>query len=246
MVYLILGMHKSGTTLLAETLHKSGINMIEEEFDDDSNYKTGHKYERPSTNQMNKQLLKTDDMFDFTACRDGIVLETQQREKMKEIVSSYNDRYGEWGFKDPRTVLTYSSWKDILPKDHKIIVVYRKPSQIMSHVMAGVRRPDRKIIRSIRALEAWKYYNHQLLNIINTHRNADNCLVINYHDLMTNKSIQHRLSEFIDREVQDARRMDSYNFRDENNLLLRLQDTFARHKAEDIYDDLERSKVAVA
>ena len=247
MVYLILGMHKSGTTLLAETLHKSGINMIEEEFNDDSNYKTGHKYERPSTNQLNKQLLKTDDMFDFSTSSNGIVISPEQRDKMEEIVSLYGTRYGDWGFKDPRTVLTYDSWKEILPIDHKIIIVYRKPSQIMSHVMAGVRRPDRKLIRSIKALEAWKAYNNKLLKIINEHRdNRDRCMVINYHDLMTKKSIHQGLSSFIKREVKDARRMDSYNFRDDNNLLLKLQDTFSRDKAEDIYSDLEKSKLQTA
>jgi len=244
MIYLILGMHKSGTTLLAETLHKSGVNMIEEALDDDGNYKTGHKYERPSTNLLNKDILKTEDMFDFSACNNGLRINADQQQKMEKLIAHYQKLYQDWGFKDPRTVLTYGAWKKVLP-EHKLIIVFRNPSQIMSHMMAGVRRPDRKIIRSIRALEAWKFYNKLLLQVIREQKNNRNCLVINYHDLMTEESIQTRLADFIGKEVEDARRMDSYNFREDSNILLKIQDTFARNKAGLIYGRLEKSKVHV-
>ncbi len=44
MIYVIFGMHKSGTTLVAEMLHKSGINMGD--FDESVSYDIGNQYER--------------------------------------------------------------------------------------------------------------------------------------------------------------------------------------------------------
>ncbi len=42
MLYVILGMHKSGTTMISEILHNSGISMGEWK-DKSNNYDYGHK-----------------------------------------------------------------------------------------------------------------------------------------------------------------------------------------------------------
>ena len=58
MIYVVLGMHKSGTTLISETLHESGINMGEfSDIQQGIGYDEGHKYERRETQQINRQIL---------------------------------------------------------------------------------------------------------------------------------------------------------------------------------------------
>ena len=54
--FIILGMHKSGTTLVSQMLHQSGIAMVSDV--DDRSYDQGNHFERLSTNMLNKQLLK--------------------------------------------------------------------------------------------------------------------------------------------------------------------------------------------
>ena len=53
MIYIILGMHKSGTTLISQILHKSGINMGN--FNEDVSYDQGNKYERPASQKINRE-----------------------------------------------------------------------------------------------------------------------------------------------------------------------------------------------
>ncbi|MGM0484512.1 MAG: hypothetical protein ACQERI_08185, partial [Candidatus Krumholzibacteriota bacterium] len=45
MIFVLLGMHKSGTTLISRMLHESGINMCGEPCGEAS-YDAGNKYER--------------------------------------------------------------------------------------------------------------------------------------------------------------------------------------------------------
>jgi hypothetical protein len=56
---VVLGMHKSGTTLIAETLHRSGIAMIGAETS--GGYDDGNKMERAETRALNMQLLSDDE-----------------------------------------------------------------------------------------------------------------------------------------------------------------------------------------
>ena len=56
MIYIVLGMHKSGTTLLSQILHHSGISMGEN-FNESVSYSQGNKYERETTQQINKEIL---------------------------------------------------------------------------------------------------------------------------------------------------------------------------------------------
>ena len=57
MIYVVLGMHKSGTTLVAKMLHASGINMGES-IDESADYSAGNHYERQSTAELNHVLLE--------------------------------------------------------------------------------------------------------------------------------------------------------------------------------------------
>ena len=57
MVVVVLGMHKSGTSLISEILHYSGIDMIEQ--DSTLGYDEGFHHERRATSEINKDLLRS-------------------------------------------------------------------------------------------------------------------------------------------------------------------------------------------
>jgi hypothetical protein len=52
MICVFLSMHKSGTTLVSEILHHSGINMGDD-IDEHVSYDRGNKYEHESTLGLN-------------------------------------------------------------------------------------------------------------------------------------------------------------------------------------------------
>ena len=56
MIHVVLGMHKSGTTLVSELLHHAGIDMVDAA-DPDTSYDHGNKWERDSTKQVNHAIL---------------------------------------------------------------------------------------------------------------------------------------------------------------------------------------------
>src|SRR5262245_61853891 len=129
MIFVVLGMHKSGTTLVSQILHDSGINMGED-FDAKVSYDEGNKYERETALALNLDILKVGNyrIIDLPN-PDELQLTPQQRLCMREIIQNCNSRYTDWGFKDPRTTLVYPLWVSELP-EHKLIAIYRTPEEI--------------------------------------------------------------------------------------------------------------------
>ena len=56
MIYVVLGCHKSGTTLVAEVLHRSGIAMLEGEVEE-ADYDEGDFFERLDMVHVNQDIL---------------------------------------------------------------------------------------------------------------------------------------------------------------------------------------------
>lgn len=239
MIYLILGMHKSGTTLVAEILHESGINMVDD-MQSNLSYEKGDKFERKTTNEINKALL--DSHHSLEKAPTDISLTEKQEQNIKQVIFSYEQRNEDWGFKDPRTCLTYEVWKRFLP-DHKILIVYRNPYQVVSHYFNSTRRPDKRIIRSYKALKNWKKYNELLIKIIE--RNAVPIFVINYQDLMSREEILQEISEFAGKPLYDARDAKRYKRQKENGWLFELFELFSKQSAASIFSRLERQKIYI-
>ena len=237
MIYVVLGMHKSGTSLIAETLHKSGITMVElpEELQD---YKHGLKHERQSTSKINKEILGDDG---WHSMRDvpSQPLDPLVRRKMEQVVAKCNEASSDWGFKDPRTCLTYHHWQEVLPA-HKIIAIYRNPAQVVGHVFSGYRRPDKKLIKGFKSISGWKTYNQMLLNIVRA-KDASEALLLNYEDFMSSQQATEKLETFTGQSITDARKKDHFNVKEQHHPLLSF-DIFSKKKASSLYSELEGQK----
>ena len=104
---IVLGMHKSGTTLITEIIHHSGIRMIET--DKAGGYDEGNKYERVSTNLLNKELLQCSNIKSLRVTQHLEVdaVDASLWDKGKSIVKEINSVNEAWGFKEPRTLMTF-------------------------------------------------------------------------------------------------------------------------------------------
>lgn len=236
MVFIVLGMHKSGTTLLSEILHKSKISMVDEE-QNNLSYEEGDKFERRTTNDINKELL--DAYHSLDSSDKDISYTEDQINNIRHIIDKYEDNNAAWGFKDPRTCLTYHIWKQILPK-HKILVVYRSPYQVMAHYYNSTRRFDKLIIRSYRGLQTWKKYNQMLLKLIENSQTPT--FVINYQDLMSKESLLQNISDFVGHPLYDARDIKRFKRKKEQSFLYNLFEFFSGYQASKIYAKLEKNK----
>ncbi len=210
MIYVILGMHKSGTSLVSQILHLSGINM-EDDVDETKGYDEGNHFERISAKELNKELLGCGSAHSLNVIlRRPIRVTPDHRRKVWAIIQSCNERYRDWGFKDPRTCLTYSVWDQELPP-RKIIVVYRKFEEVLQHY---TRTKWRKInlLYPRKALRGWMHYNSQI--IAHLKKTKYPWIVISYNELMASNEEFKRLSDFVGRSLVDCRDSKDYRSRD--------------------------------
>lgn len=208
-VVVILGMHKSGTTLVARLFHESGISMGR--FDADKSYDQGNHFERATMLEINRRILGDQDHESFDSFR-GIgqnLPEPAILRKMHQAVQKAEQGHSPWGFKDPRTSLTYGLWKPVLPA-HRIVFVFRHPEEVCWHY---VRRLPRwrvfdRLKRARKVLRAWFVYNEasrqHILDV-----NVET-LVLSYSDLMKCDEMLGRLSNFVNQPLRDCRDRSMY------------------------------------
>ena len=206
MIYIVLGMHKSGTTLIAEILHKSGINMGE--FDEKLGYYQGNKYERKEVYDINNRLLgyreKAFSLDVINVVDDVNRLDKNTKTDIENLSRSLNEKFKDWGFKDPKTCLTYKVWKHFIPQ-HGVIVVFRHPLEMWLHYN---KNNVTTLLRCWSAVRAWYIYNREILECLRL--SPKNCLVTEYGEFMTQDKSFDALCGFTNKKLLDCREKDMY------------------------------------
>ncbi|WP_018930674.1 sulfotransferase [Gracilibacillus lacisalsi] len=214
MRYVILGMHKSGTTLVSRILHKSNLNMGV--FDESIDYDSGNQFEREEFNVINKEILRCGRKSSLLVTKKvkSNKIDGKIYEKAYSAVQNLDIKYTDWGFKDPRTCLTYTFWKQII-SDHKLIVVVRDPHEVWLHYMKKGKKRNKlaQLAIAILALRAWYIYNKHVLEIIKNNNNE--ILIIDYTNLMSSRGEFDKLSEFVNMKLIDCR--DNSYYRSKKN-----------------------------
>lgn len=131
MVVVILGMHRSGTSLVANILHSAGVHMGDI-FRLPDAYNRGY-YEDLDWRAINKWILNTagGTWFDPPSYRQ-IVDATARIGPVITVLVEQKNRRVTWGFKDPRTCLTIQGLHPYLPNPRYIVVKRNKEDVIAS------------------------------------------------------------------------------------------------------------------
>ena len=196
-VAVVLGMHKSGTSLISEILHRSGIDMVEQE--PNLGYDEGFHFERRVTGEINKDLLGARDKhsLDTTTPVDAASTDPEIRREAAGFIADMSERGTDWGFKDPRTCLTYDFWRSVLPA-HKLICIFRDVAEVHRHY-ARVKKGS-----ASRVLNAWFRYNEGMLKAFEGTPESDR-LALHYGSFMENDEGLTALSRFLGRPLADCR-----------------------------------------
>jgi hypothetical protein len=237
-VFIVLGMHKSGTTLVSQILHVSGINMGFD-IDDERFQYSGNQCESPTVNAINNDILGSYGLSSIDMGNTPGLRESEDIQEKAQAFIRTTSQFARWGIKDPRMCLTYVVWKRILP-EHALILVYRNPLQVWKHY---VDRSYRNVFDYLKVFKRYIEYNKAIIEIMHNHYGP--VLVVNYNRLMDGNEEFQRLQRFVGFALKDMRDTKLYKQRKRYNALIyqlheKLVRTFTGLSFDAVYSELNR------
>ena len=161
---VVLGMHRSGTSLLTGSLEAAGLYLGEVNNEAPWNRK-GNK-ENEAIRDLNDALLAKGRAAWNAPPPGQVRWDRGDRERAKALIRPYLDAHRPWGFKDPRSLWTAAGWLRLLP-DPRPIGVFRHPSLVVRSLVA---RSGDLAVGEGHALALWCAYNRELLRLHRRHR----------------------------------------------------------------------------
>lgn len=165
MIYIVLGFHKSGTTLVARTLHEAGINMGVTE--------TG-EYPKCKYEDKRVQKIKNDILYDGQIT-PSYAMPTSYNDCSADIEKYIQSRRDEgnikWGFKCPDVTLCYKQFELLIPFWSRAVGVRRNLADVLAHYNRHSEPPEPHLIEA-----AYHVYNTMLRGY--------KIPIINYEDIM--------------------------------------------------------------
>src|SRR5262245_36120203 len=180
MAVCIVGMHRSGTSMVAKMLHESGIwlgrtcDLMPADAHNEGGY-----WEHIKFLALNEAILKEvgaawDSPPPQTADWPRVSGLPRLRGRAEALLDEFSAREP-WGWKDPRTSLTLPFWRAVCP-DLKVIICIRNPFEVAVSLR---RRGGASYAFGIRL---WSLYNRQLLDGFDPSR----AVVVHYASVLSN------------------------------------------------------------
>ena len=152
MVVCVLGMHRSGTSCVTGTLQAAGV-FLGEVFT--------HNKHNVKGNRENGAIMALHN--DLLAANGGawndppsvVRWSDEFRARRDEIIAGLAAAAPCWGFKDPRTLLAFDGWLEVLPQV-RLVGVVRHPRAVARSLHSRGGMPVEK------AIHLWTEYNTRL------------------------------------------------------------------------------------
>lgn len=174
---IIAGFHRSGTSLVARLLHKSGLFLGYELLGAHPSNPQGH-FEDREILELHQRILAGNGQDMFVTEDFQPEIGNAHRETMRRISERRDAEHDLWGFKEPRVSLFLPAWKEILPRS-RVLIVYRHFSRATrslakrhaTGIFSGRGTSfDRQLWeKPDLALRSWLAYNEALLTFAHSH-----------------------------------------------------------------------------
>ncbi len=135
----ILGMHRSGTSLLAKWIHNAGINLGDQLLGENYSNPAGH-FEDLDFIRLHEEILKKNDL-DFLVHEKNVstlMLDDQDRQRMKNLII-IKQKQMQWGWKEPRSCLFADEYLALLENPY-VLIIYRDYSQVVDSLIRRNRK----------------------------------------------------------------------------------------------------------
>jgi O-antigen biosynthesis protein len=158
-VFIITGMHRSGTSLVASLFQNAGVdiggNLLESDFGNTKGY-----FEDVDFIDFHQKVLHSKGIYrNGWTCQGKMEVQEQFVVQAKDLLQQRSFKQL-WGWKDPRTTLFLDFWQNLLPEAF-FVFVYRAPWEVIDSLY---RRGDDTFFENPNlALKAWETYNLAIL-----------------------------------------------------------------------------------
>ena len=151
-VVVILGMHRSGTSLLTGTLQEAGL-VLGDVVTSAPHNRKGNREALPIRALHDDLLHSSGGSWEKPPSQ--VIWQPSHRALRDDIVAGYQHECF-WGFKDPRSLFCLEGWLEALP-ELQAVAIFRHPEAVARSLQAreGMALDD--------GLVLWTLYNQQLL-----------------------------------------------------------------------------------
>lgn len=171
-IVIVLGMHRSGTSLLANVLHLLGVSMVQTMPHASPANPTGF-WERQDITVLQDEILaiiqqpigKPSHALPFPAGWWRDLRLQEPKAKLRELVRSQLEEVpGPWGFKDPRTCRLLPLWAELFGElgiTPRFVWALRHPSEAANSMT--LKRPNVRPLSVEHSEMMWLMYNYDIV-----------------------------------------------------------------------------------
>ncbi len=200
-------MHRSGTSLSASLLEKSGLNIGDDLMSNGFDNKKGHfeDWEILDIHEKDLKLKSLDPRALSGNIRPPLCFEKESINRIEAFLEKKH-KFDLWGWKEPRTTLYLEAWKQIVPNT-KCIAVFRHYDEVADSL---IRRYNYKLKKGVamdlktrikhflayplhilllkyNAYKFWDIYNTNILNFKNQY--PDDVVIVELNHFIQNYNI---------------------------------------------------------
>jgi len=190
---IVLGMHRSGTSFLANWLVSCGFYFGDELLGRGNGNEEGH-FEDLQILRLHEAILKSNRKSYQLASPFRLKYSEEQQKQAQSLHNNRKHRKN-WGWKEPRTCLTMDLWEQVVPK-YQSLVVFRDYRQVVDSFLRrkqkAIKKHDNPVEKTLqtlkyrllsrraanRFLRVWIEYNRRILETLERKDKSD-YLVLN-------------------------------------------------------------------
>jgi hypothetical protein len=187
---IVVGFHRSGTSLLTQLLHRAGLFVGDDLLGAMPSNPYGH-FEDREVLELHREVMEDHGVGWQVDQPQLFSLSPRHWSRMEQFVAKREAAHRNWGFKEPRVCFFLGSWKYLLP-DARFVIVYRDPADCArslenrhardyfnrsgnaEHHLRFFNEPDH-------AVKLWDAHNRAVVAFARKH--LDDCLVIPFTHL---------------------------------------------------------------
>jgi glycosyltransferase involved in cell wall biosynthesis len=154
-VFAILGMHRSGTSLLAGTLQEAGL-FLGDVVNSAPHNQKGNRESLPIRLLHDDLMERAGGSWDEPP--SAVDWKPVHRALQQTIIQEFSPNDC-WGFKDPRSLICLDGWLDTIP-GLEMVAIFRHPEEVARSLHA------RNGFTLLRGMEIWEIYNKRLLELL--------------------------------------------------------------------------------